>query len=399
MDDCPIADCVTALQRAIFARDMNTLFWWLQQLPFPAEHARHSAECFRFLASYTRELNPLLHAAYHQAISRELRQQTLGLDDDLFLVNSLCDELAIFRDDRCVAVLKEIATADFPALQQALLARALALSARKDSCSQRISVLLFRFLFAGGLFPDDALIATLAGHPAVLRFVLKQLLLAIERAHPREQADALIAGLVAPFRYDAKVIKAVLACARPPPEAVSPIAALLRGGSLPRPSVAAIVSESATVLQTGLATVAGLVALARTCGSFTADTAPRFVKFFRDSAAADLEAVPPAELKALVRDLCACGAGVGFDVATAVLGKAPAVADEVAAFMTEAESMQHFARWCATFPLVFPHLPPARQQDLLRFLDAQTVNEIKFGHVSWPDGTKAVQAMPLPRCK
>jgi hypothetical protein len=78
-------------------------------------------------------------------------------------------------------------------------------------------------------------------------------------------------------------------------------------------------------------------------------------------------------------------------MAIVVTQKVNWLSEEVCDLLATREAAQHFARWCDAVALVAPRLPPETRDRLRSFIENLTVDELSFGHITNPDGTKAIQ--------
>jgi hypothetical protein len=389
-------ECLTRLRQSVIAQNAHTIFWCINQLPLSSDLHEDCWECYRILAGKLRTFDPIMRGAFLQSLTREFEQKTLAPEERIFLMNAVCDDVIVSRDHQYLNFVNDMGKL-LPEARDLFLRRALALIPRKDAMSVRVAVIFLRSLLKGGLCPDESILPSIVGQPSVLRLVLKKLVLAFERHYPPEKADMLIASAIEPLRLDSKVIRAVLACSRPPAAQLAQIKALIRSDSIPPLSLLAILTESAAIVRRGLATVAELFQLLIRVGGTPVDNGGIIVRLFSDLTPEDLGSVPAEIIRAVVRSTFRADIISGFGLAAVVVEKAVYVADEVCRFMTDRAIAAYFRHWCSTFSQVLPDLPAPQRSELLTFLDELTLDELQYGHVSGSHGVKRIQTAAVQR--
>jgi hypothetical protein len=261
---------------------------------------------------------------------------------------------------------------------------------QSDSTSARVSVLLLSCLLKSGFMPDRSVIQEICGHPVVLRDILKKLVVNIENFMPRIEGDQLIGEIIGGLKFDAKVVKAVLALTNPPRAALAQIEGLVRANGISRLSVIALLAGCRTVLRCGIATVTQLFRLIRRTG-ITGDNGDKVVRFLGQLSRAELETVPPDEVRAVVVEVGELDPECGVELATVLIHKVDYLGEEIALLLASREATEHLDRWCNAFAVVAPRLPPGSRVVLDTFLECLTMDEITYGHITEADGRKIVQ--------
>lgn len=368
----------------------------LKRFPLPPEHAQMNQEVFQFIVNRWAGFRPEVADAALGAIQRECKAQTCPQNVRTSIIFTfLLNVVQAHKGNGILKCFKMYARyLSNETERNNLITNSKTMLVNYQKHNVLVGTTIMKGMLKGDWKADEAFISFLVDRPAILKVLLRPLVLNIEPHVDAAVVVKLVEDAASALKIGSDVIDTVLTMKTPPPTLIKGVQEFMEDGGLSGLTLRVVLKRWERVHELSIIPTDKLLSALVKGHTFTAENLDVLYNFVVNMSQEEMQTVNKKDLNLFVEKFNKLNIMKGFDVCASVVEKVSFANEEICAFMCKDSTREWRAEWCKAFAVITKNVPKGMRDKLYALVAEDLDNELKYGHISYSDGRRVIQTTP-----